>query len=356
DARRNGHPVLAVLRGSAINQDGASNGLTAPNGPSQQRVIRAALANSRLSTADVDVVEAHGTGTTLGDPIEAQALLATYGQERGDRGSLWLGSVKSNLGHTQAAAGVAGVMKMVLALQHEQLPRTLYADVPSSHVDWEAGDIRLLNEPVPWPTGERVRRAGVSAFGISGTNVHVIVEEAPAEEPEAVETVDGPAEDVRSAAVVELDGPAAWLVSGRTAEGLTAQAGRLREWVAARPDQAPAEVAWSLATTRSVFEHRSVVVGTERAELVAGLQSLAAGVPSGAVVSGVARPGARVVFAFAGQGSQWVGMGRELASCSPVFAARLAECEAALAPYVEWSLSDVLAGAEGAPALEAADV
>ncbi|MFI8084023.1 type I polyketide synthase [Kitasatospora sp. NPDC086009] len=356
DARRNGHPVLAVLRGSAINQDGASNGLTAPNGPSQQRVIRAALANSRLSTADVDVVEAHGTGTTLGDPIEAQALLATYGQERGDRGSLWLGSVKSNLGHTQAAAGVAGVMKMVLALQHEQLPRTLYADVPSSHVDWEAGDIRLLNEPVPWPTGERVRRAGVSAFGISGTNVHVIVEEAPAEEPEAVETVDGPAEDVRSAAVVELDGPAAWLVSGRTAEGLTAQAGRLREWVAARPDQAPAEVAWSLATTRSVFEHRSVVVGTERAELVAGLQSLAAGAPSGAVVSGVARPGARVVFAFAGQGSQWVGMGRELASCSPVFAARLAECEAALAPYVEWSLSDVLAGAEGAPALEAADV
>ncbi|WP_256177710.1 type I polyketide synthase [Kitasatospora aureofaciens] len=367
DARRHGHPVLAVIRGSAINQDGASNGLTAPNGPSQQRVIRAALANSRLSTADVDVVEAHGTGTTLGDPIEAQALLATYGKDRGERGSLWLGSVKSNLGHTQAAAGVAGVMKMVLALQHEQLPKTLYADVPSSHVDWEAGDIKLLNELVPWPAGERVRRAGVSAFGISGTNVHVIVEEAPAEDVEAEDAAragDAPENgateaagtaEVPAAAPV-VSGGGAWLVSGRTAEALSAQAGRLREWVVARPEPAPADVAWSLATTRSVFEHRAVVVGTERAELVSGLQSFAAGVPSGSVVSGVARPGARVVFAFAGQGSQWLGMGRELASCSPVFAERLAECEAALAPYVDWSLSDVLAGAEGAPALEAADV
>ncbi|WP_443667719.1 type I polyketide synthase, partial [Kitasatospora humi] len=372
DARRNGHPVLAVIRGSAVNQDGASNGLTAPNGPSQQRVIRAALANSRLSTADVDVVEAHGTGTTLGDPIEAQALLATYGQDRGERGSLWLGSVKSNLGHTQAAAGVAGVMKMVLALQHEQLPPTLYAAVPSTHVDWEAGDIKLVNELVQWPAGERVRRAGVSAFGISGTNVHVIIEEAPAEEveaadaaglddaeggaPEAAEAAGtaGTAEEQSAARVVS--GAGAWLVSGRSAEGLTAQAGRLYDWVSARPELAPVDVAWSLASTRSVFEHRAVVVGGERGELVSGLQCLAAGVPSGSVVSGVARPGARVVFAFAGQGSQWLGMGRELAAVSPVFAARLAECEAALAPYVDWSLGDVLAGAEGAPALEAADV
>ncbi|WP_374223081.1 type I polyketide synthase [Streptomyces sp. FH025] len=366
DARRNGHPVLAVIRGSAINQDGASNGLTAPNGPSQQRVIRAALASARLSTADVDVVEAHGTGTTLGDPIEAQALLATYGQDRGERGSLWLGSVKSNLGHTQAAAGVAGVMKMVLALQHEQLPRTLYADVPSSHVDWEAGDVRLLNEPVPWPAGERVRRAGVSAFGISGTNVHVIVEEAPAEEVEAEDAAgvddaaDGAAEAAEVVAAPETvpvaAGAGAWLVSARSAEGLAAQAGRLRAWAVARPGLEPAEVAWSLATTRSVFEHRAVVVGGERGELVSGLRSLAAGVPGGALVSGVARPGARTVFAFAGQGSQWVGMGRELASVSPVFAARLAECARALAPYVDWSLDEVLAGAEGAPALEAADV
>ncbi|MER7670075.1 type I polyketide synthase [Kitasatospora sp. NPDC096128] len=363
DARRNGHPVLAVIRGSAINQDGASNGLTAPNGPSQQRVIRAALASARLSTADVDVVEAHGTGTTLGDPIEAQALLATYGQDRGERGSLWLGSVKSNLGHTQAAAGVAGVMKMVLALQHEQLPRTLYADVPSSHVDWEAGDVRLVNEPVPWPAGERVRRAGVSAFGISGTNVHVIVEEAPAEEVEPEDAAgvddaaDGAAEAVEAPETVPVvAGAGAWLVSARSAEGLAAQAGRLRAWAVARPELEPAQAAWSLATTRSVFEHRAVVVGGERAGLVSGLQSLAAGVPSGSVVSGVARPGARTVFAFAGQGSQWVGMGRELAEVSAVFAARLAECAQALAPYVDWSLDEVLAGAEGAPALEAADV
>ncbi|MBO1419997.1 type I polyketide synthase, partial [Streptomyces sp. FH025] len=354
DARRNGHKVLAVVRGSAVNQDGASNGLTAPNGPSQQRVIRAALANARLSAADIDVVEAHGTGTTLGDPIEAQALLATYGQERGDSGPLRLGSVKSNIGHTQAAAGVAGIIKMVLALQNEQLPRTLHVDEPSSHVDWSAGEVELLTESVPWPAGERTRRAGVSSFGISGTNAHVLLEEAPAE----VQAEDG-ADAVAPAIaplLVEPGEAGAWLVSGRSAEGLTAQAERLADWVAARPGAMSRDVAWSLATTRSVFEHRAVVVGGERGELVSGLQSLAAGVPGGALVSGVARPGVRTVFAFAGQGSQWVGMGRELASVSPVFAARLAECARALAPYVDWSLDEVLAGAEGAPALEAADV
>ncbi|MEU4205631.1 type I polyketide synthase [Streptomyces sp. NPDC026294] len=359
DARRNGHPVLAVLRGSAINQDGASNGLTAPNGPSQQRVIRAALANSGLTTADVDVVEAHGTGTTLGDPIEAQALLATYGQDRGDRGSLLLGSVKSNIGHTQAAAGVAGVMKMVLALQHEQLPQTLYAEVPSTHVDWTAGEVRLLTESVPWPSdGDRVRRAGISSFGISGTNAHLILEEAPA--PEDTETAEG-LEDPTTpkAAVLAADAGVdvgAWVLSGRTAEALVAQAGRLREWVSLRPALRPVDVAWSLAVTRSVFEHRAVVVGGGREQVLAGLGGLASGVPAGSVVSGVARSNARPVFAFAGQGSQWVGMGRELARTSPVFAARLDECAVALAPYVDWSLSDVLAGVEGAPALEAADV
>ncbi|WP_281288446.1 type I polyketide synthase [Streptomyces paromomycinus] len=354
DARRNGHPVLAVLRGSAINQDGASNGLTAPNGPSQQRVIRAALANSGLTTADIDAVEAHGTGTTLGDPIEAQALLATYGQDRGDRGSLLLGSVKSNIGHTQAAAGVAGVIKMVLALQHERLPQTLYAEEPSTHVDWSAGEVRLLTEPVPWPSdGDRVRRAGISSFGISGTNAHLILEEAPAaEEAGAVEESGEPVVPVAPV----VTGAGAWVLSGRTAEALAAQAGRLREWVSLRPALRPVDVAWSLAATRSVFEHRAVVVGGDREQVLAGLGGLASGVPSGALVAGTARSNVRPVFAFAGQGSQWVGMGRELAEVSPVFAARLAECAAALEPYVDWSLTDVLAGAEGAPALEAADV
>ncbi|MEU4205632.1 type I polyketide synthase, partial [Streptomyces sp. NPDC026294] len=351
DARRNGHKVLAVLRGSAVNQDGASNGLTAPNGPSQQRVIRAALANARLSAAEVDVVEAHGTGTTLGDPIEAQALLATYGRDRGERDALWLGSVKSNIGHTQAAAGIAGVIKMVLALQHERLPQTLYAEVPSSHVDWSAGEVRLLTEPAPWPAdGDRVRRAAVSAFGMSGTNAHLILEEAPAaQEAEA-------AEERKEPVVPVVTGAGAWVLSGRTAGALSAQAGRLREWVSLRPALRPVDVAWSLAATRSVFEHRAVVVGGDREQVLAGLGGLASAASSGSLVSGVARSHAHPVFVFAGQGSQWVGMGRELAEVSPVFAGRLAECAAALAPYVDWSLTDVLAGAEGAPALEAADV
>ncbi|MBO2456941.1 type I polyketide synthase [Actinomadura violacea] len=356
DARRLGHPVLAVVRGSAVNQDGASNGLTAPNGPSQQRVIRAALADARLRADQVDAVEAHGTGTTLGDPIEAQALLATYGQDRPDDRPLLLGSVKSNIGHAQCAAGVAGVMKMVLALRHDLLPATLHVDEPSPHVNWSAGHVRLLTEATPWPgDGRQPRRAGVSAFGISGTNAHVIVEEAPDPAPTGAEPADG---DTAAPAAVLTGTPPVWLVSGRTADGLAAQAGRLREFVVARPGLAPVDVGWSLAATRSVFEHRAVVVGGERDELVAGLAAVATGQPAAGVVTGAVPAGGpgRVVFVFPGQGSQWIGMGRELAASSPVFAERLAECAEALAPYVGWSLQDVLAGADGAPGLGTADV
>ena len=311
DARRNGHPVLAVIAGSAINQDGASNGLTAPNGPAQQRVIRAALANARLSPADVDAVEAHGTGTALGDPIEAQALLATYGQDRPEGLPLWLGSVKSNIGHTQAAAGAAGVIKMVLAMRNGVLPATLHVDQPSPHVDWSAGAVRLLTEERPWPRNGHPRRAGVSAFGISGTNAHVILEEAPARTG-----ADAPASTRRRAdagAGAGSAGPIPWLVSAPVGGGAAPR--RPRGWprmAAARPELDPADVGWSLASTRSVFEHRAVVVGADRAELLAGLRAVAAGEPAAGMVTGAVPAGGagRVVFVFPGQGTQWSGMGR----------------------------------------------
>ncbi|MGW6445266.1 SDR family NAD(P)-dependent oxidoreductase [Lentzea sp. NPDC055074] len=316
DARRNGHPVLAVVRGTAVNQDGASNGLTAPNGPSQERVIRAALASAGLSTSDVDVVEAHGTGTRLGDPIEAHALLATYGQDRAE--PLLLGSVKSNLGHTQAAAGLAGVIKMVMAMRHGVLPKTLHVDAPSEHVDWSAGSIELLTEPREWPA-DRPRRAGVSAFGVSGTNAHVIIEGEPAEEPGADD------------ALVPL------VLSAKSDESLREQAERLREKLADPRISLPG-VARTLVDARARFDHRAVVVG-HRHELLDGLAVLAAGEPG--ATKGVAPRGGRpVAFLFPGQGSQWVGMAEELAEASPVFAKRLQECAEALAPYVELDLRE----------------
>ncbi|TYB45397.1 type I polyketide synthase [Actinomadura chibensis] len=339
DAVRNGHRVLAVIRGSAVNQDGASNGLTAPSGPAQQRVIRAALADARLGPDDVDAVEAHGTGTTLGDPIEAHALLATYGAGRPADRPLHLGSIKSNLGHTQAAAGVAGVIKMVQAMRHGVLPKTLHADEPTPHVDWESGALALLGESAPWPRDGRPRRAAVSSFSISGTNAHLILEQGP-DPDDAPEP--GPEPEL-----------VAWPVSARTGPALREQARRLR----GHAGQDPVAVAHALATTRAVFGHRAVVLGDGPEEFRAGLASLASGEPDPNVIEGTALPsGHRTAFVFPGQGSQWAGMARELLDTAPAFAAKARECAAQFGRHLDWSVLDVLRGEPGAPSLERVDV
>ncbi|MFD4655569.1 type I polyketide synthase [Kitasatospora sp. NPDC058444] len=341
DARRRGHQVLAVVRGSAINQDGASNGLTAPNGPAQERVIRRALANARLSVEDVDAVEGHGTGTRLGDPIEARALLATYGRGRSAERPLWLGSIKSNIGHTQSAAGVAGVIKMVMAMRDGTLPPTLHAERPSSQVDWSPGTVRLLTETRPWPLADRPRRSAVSSFGMSGTNAHVILEQAPAPEPaEAAEPTAGPGAEPTAEPALTA-GPLPWPLAAKTADGLRGQAVRLRDVMTADDAPRPVDVARSLLT-RAALPSRAVVLGAERAELLAGLEALADGASAANLVRGEAADGTGVVFVFPGQGSQWAGMARELRDASPAFRRRLEECGAALAPYVDWSLTEVL--------------
>jgi acyl transferase domain-containing protein/NADPH:quinone reductase-like Zn-dependent oxidoreductase len=340
DARRNGHRVLALVRGSAVNQDGASDGLSAPSGIAQQRVIRSALQDAGIGTADVDVVEAHGTGTRLGDFTEAQALLATYGQGRAGE-PLWLGSVKSNIGHTMAAAGVAGIIKMIEAMRRDVLPPTLHVDAPTSTVDWTEGAVRLLLEARPWPDAPRPRRAAVSSFGISGTNAHVILEQAP--------------DDEQSSSSADPPTALAWVLSARSSESLARQATRLRDFVQGNPDVHPADVAGALAR-RTVFEHRAAIVGTDREVLGARLASLAADQPAAGVVTGHPQTAGKTAFVFPGQGSQWVGMGRELLSTCPVFAEQLAMCAAVLTEFVDWDLLAVIRDEPGAPTLDAVEV
>ncbi|WP_211301583.1 type I polyketide synthase, partial [Murinocardiopsis flavida] len=318
DARRNGHRILALLRGSAVNQDGASNGLTAPNGPSQQRVIRDALADARLDPAHVDAVEAHGTGTRLGDPIEAHALLATYGHNRPADRPLRLGSLKSNIGHTQAAAGVGGVIKMVMALRHAALPKTLHIDHPTPHIDWTTGALTLTTRTTPWPRTDHPRTAAVSSFGISGTNAHLILQQPPTPDPEPGEHAE------TDTATAVFGAPVSFALSARTTPALRAQARRLHDHVTTHYQVAPTDIAYSLATTRTHFDHRAVITAPDRTTLLDRLSALAhSRQPTARTPAEAPRP----VFVFPGQGSQWQGMALELLDTTPAFADHMRQCE-----------------------------
>ena len=344
DARRLGHPVLALVRGSATNQDGASNGLSAPNGRSQELVIRRALATAGLGARDVAAVEAHGTGTALGDPIEAAALIATYGEDRPEGRPLLVGSLKSNIGHAQAAAGIAGVIKMVGAIRRGTLARTLHIDRPSPHVDWSGGQVALLTETTPWPGGgDGPRRAAVSSFGISGTNAHVILEQAPEEEePPGAPGAQGAPQ-----------GAVPWILSAASPAALRAQAEELRATLDVHPEYTAGDVGHSLATTRAHLRHRAAVVAADAAGLRTALAALAAGEPG--AVQGTAGTGT-TAFVFPGQGSQWQGMALDLLESSKVFRDRMTDCTDALAPYTDWSLPAVLRGEPGEPPLSRVDV
>ncbi|MHA7703885.1 acyltransferase domain-containing protein, partial [Mycobacterium sp. ML1] len=339
DARRLGHPVLAVIAGSAVNQDGASNGLTAPNGPAQQRVILQAAAHAGIALEQVDVVEAHGTGTTLGDPIEAGALLATYGAARGRDRPLWLGSVKSNIGHTQAAAGAAGLIKMITALQHEMLPPTLHVDAPSPHIDWSAGTVQLLTEPTPWPVADHPRTAAVSSFGISGTNAHLIVQQPPTAPP-AIDAAP-PAGGEPPLRI--------WPFSARTGPALAAAAARLHRHLLDHPEVSLTDLAYSLATTRTHHPHRAALSvptasADPRAELLGALAAVAGDQPHPGVARHhyLAHRRASTVFVFPGQGAQYPGMAGALRDGHPGFADALAQVCAAFDPHLPVPLAQVI--------------
>ncbi|MDT0393587.1 SDR family NAD(P)-dependent oxidoreductase [Streptomyces edwardsiae] len=357
DAQRNNHPVLAVIRGSALNQDGASNGLSAPSGPAQERVIHDALTAAHLTPSDIDALEAHGTGTTLGDPIEAHAILATYGRAHTPEQPLYLGSIKSNIGHTQAAAGMAGIIKMVHAMHHGILPRTLHIDHPTTHVDWTTGAVTLLTHTTPWPHTDHPRRAAVSSFGISGTNAHVILEQpadTPAAEPDGHDPLQAAARDGAFAGASEVP----VILSARTGQALRAQAARLLNHLREHPGMNVRDTGLSLALERRHFARRAGLVARDRAGLEAGLGAMAEddGVIGSALVAGHSKSPVRAVFVFPGQGAQWAGMAAGLLESSPVFARRMAECAVALEPLVDWSLTDVLRGADGAPGFDRVDV
>ncbi|MER7187868.1 type I polyketide synthase, partial [Streptomyces hyaluromycini] len=339
DARRNGHPVLAVLRGSAVNSDGASNGLTAPNGEAQRDLIRLALADAGLAGSDVDAVEGHGTGTALGDPIEAGALLATYGQRRDPGDPVWLGSVKSNLGHTQAASGVAGLIKMIEAMHHDELPASLYTEQPSPHVDWSSGAVRLLDRARPWPRRDRPRRAAISSFGIGGTNAHVIIEE-----PTEADPADGTAAGSDSAAPPPRKlPPMPWLVGGGDEAGMRAHAARLAAELADVRDDADAlDVAFSLATTRAPLSHRAAVLAPDAEGLLRGVRELAAGADGPALLRGAARPRPKVALLFPGQGAQRAGMGSELRAAFPAFDAAFTGLCEEFTPWLDRPLLEVI--------------
>lgn len=343
DARRHGHQVFALLRGAAVNQDGATKGLTVPSTDAQRKVIEAALADAGLGFADVDVVEGHGTGTPVGDPVELEALFTTYGSDRYDGQPLRLGSVKGNFGHTQAAAGLAGMIKMIEAMRNEAVPPSLGVSEPTGAVDWTKGAVEVVTEAAPWPAGRRPRRAGISSFGISGTNAHVIVEEPP-----RIEAKARPSDSARPAVVL-------WPISAKTPDALAAQAAALAEHVTAHPEYPAADIGFALATTRATFDHRAVVVGADRAELLAGLAAVAAKDPVGPI-RGQAPADRGIVFVFPGQGGQYQGMAKQLLAESAVFAESVAECDAAFAEFLDFSIIDVLREVEGAPTFDRIDV